>query len=721
MLKIKKKYLFIIVLLILVFTYFFGKSFFSSSSEKDVSFSLEKVQTWSIQNTISVVWTAELVNEQALKFTQQWKVTMVNFKDWDKIKKWNIIAELDKKDVYNSIEQAELDLENSKINLKQLYEPVDESKILESENSIKNNEKTLKISKEELKNTNNSNLFSLNQMEQNINNLKKELENLKNTQNNSLEDLQKNINSSKESLELAKKELETVKKEQWDSLSKTSISKNSTIQKIEDSFSSDLSEAEKIIEQLDYILGVSDKNEDKNDSYEDNLWAKKSYIKSSAMSYLTEVIADFAKLEKEINLYDNLWDKDKIKNILTLEVSLFKSLEKTADLTYDTLDYSIANSYLTESLIETKKSSVSSYRSSSQNKVISLNSTISSLETLTNTDLVSEVNSNSLSWKELSIKNSENNLEKLVKSFNEIKASYELVLKKKQDELDNGNKNYENTKKSYSLNIESLKQKIEASTKNIEVAKISLKELKEWPTEENIRKANNAIKQAEIKLENAKEWLDKYELEAPFDGIVRKIDYKIWDNLVSDSDKYVYLENPNLVEISSMLDQIDIWNVKIGTKALIKFDAFSKEEVSAVITSIDTTPVQSSWVVSYEVKFVISDKKFNKKILSWMTANIDIITASSENTLLLKSSAITSRDWKNYVTIQKNNWTKSKAEVVIWIESNGKTEIKSWLKEWETVLIRNISSSWSWATTKTKSLFSPPSWGSRNSSWPRDF
>ena len=137
-------------------------------------------------------------------------------------------------------------------------------------------------------------------------------------------------------------------------------------------------------------------------------------------------------------------------------------------------------------------------------------------------------------------------------------------------------------------------QNIESSNKSLEVNKQNLKEILEWPTQENITKAKNSILQAELKVQNAIEWLKDYQLESPFDGVVRKIDYKVWDKLLSDSDKYVYIENPNLVQIPVSLDQVDIVKVNVGTKAKITFDAYPTISIDGVINSIDYTPVKTS-------------------------------------------------------------------------------------------------------------------------------
>jgi multidrug resistance efflux pump len=64
--------------------------------------------------------------------------------------------------------------------------------------------------------------------------------------------------------------------------------------------------------------------------------------------------------------------------------------------------------------------------------------------------------------------------------------------------------------------------------------------------------------------------------------------------LTTDSDKYVYIENPNLLQITVNLDQVDIAKVSIGTKAIVTFDAYTTSPANAVITSIDTAPITTS-------------------------------------------------------------------------------------------------------------------------------
>jgi hypothetical protein len=121
------------------------------------------------------------------------------------------------------------------LKLDQLYE-VDDIKILNAEKGIESNKNDLL-------------------------NSKKELEQLIIDNSNSLSDIKKAIeiseteyNNAIKNLELDKKDLELFKLNQTDSLFTTNTSLKTTIQSIEDNNTSNILDAEKTLEQLDYIF-----------------------------------------------------------------------------------------------------------------------------------------------------------------------------------------------------------------------------------------------------------------------------------------------------------------------------------------------------------------------------------------------------------------------------------------------------------------------------------
>ncbi|MDD3302380.1 MAG: efflux RND transporter periplasmic adaptor subunit [Candidatus Gracilibacteria bacterium] len=689
MFKFNTKYFLIGLIFILAINY---KTFyqFSSTTSTSSSGSTLIVETGSIENTIEVSGDSELVDEQSLKFTKEGTITKVTFKAGDTVKKGDIIAELDNTDVYDSIEQAQISLDNANISYKQLFDEPDKSQILQSKNAITSAENSLEIAK-------------------------KEYENLKTTQQNSLTQLEKNIETSKgdletskTNLELSKKQLETLKQTQQNSLSNTVSNKSTTVINIENTLKTNLSEIENIIEQSDYIMGVSNDNKDKNNSYENYLGAKDLAVKSKATASLLSSISLYEDLKSTVSKYNYDGNISSIKTLLTKYLNVYNDLADTTDLIYKTLDNSVeSDGALSDSDIQTKKSIMSSYRTTAQNKSTTINSSLNTLDTLSDTDLISQSNSNTIEQTQVSI------------------TASELSIKKQEISIENSEKDLETTKENYRIALETKQKDIDSKERSLELANISYDELMDGPTSDEIQKSKNSIKQAELNLESAYKKLDDYKLEAPFDGVVRKIDYMLGDNITTDTDKYVYIENPDLLVITVMLDQIDITKVKLGQEAKVVFDAYSTTTVKAEISSIDTQPVETSGVVSYEVKLVLNDDTFDKKILSGMGADIEIIVESKKDILVLKTSAITEKDGKSYVNVLKNG-KQVETEIVTGINGDGVTEIASGLEAGDQVVTADYVSSSSNDTTTSTSLFGPSSKkssssSSSNSSSNRDF
>jgi len=155
-----------------------------------------------------------------------------------------------------------------------------------------------------------------------------------------------------------------------------------------------------------------------------------------------------------------------------------------------------------------------------------------------------------------------------------------------------------------------------------------------------INQQRNTVAQKQVALQKAKRALEKYELRAPFDGIVRRIDFQVGDNLLADANetKYVVLENPDYFIVTVQLDQVDVVHVKEGQKASIVFDALPEETFEGVIDFIDTTPIQSSGVVSYEVEIALQPT--GHTILSGMTAKVEIEIDARENVVAVPNLAL---------------------------------------------------------------------------------
>lgn len=87
---LKKMSIFYFIIWIWAGSFWYYYVFIKQSSEVQTlasSSTSEIVASWSLSQSITVVWNAELTDEQQLKFNKTGKVTAVYIKEWDSVKK----------------------------------------------------------------------------------------------------------------------------------------------------------------------------------------------------------------------------------------------------------------------------------------------------------------------------------------------------------------------------------------------------------------------------------------------------------------------------------------------------------------------------------------------------------------------------------------------------------------------------------------------------------
>jgi hypothetical protein len=77
---------------------------------------------------------------------------------------------------------------------------------------------------------------------------------------------------------------------------------------------------------------------------------------------------------------------------------------------------------------------------------------------------------------------------------------------------------------------------------------------------------------------------------------------------------YIYVENPNLIEITLDVEQTDILKLSLNDAVSITLDVFSQDVFSGVISEISTVPVTNNGVSTYTVKAMF-EKPIGKNIL----------------------------------------------------------------------------------------------------------
>lgn len=559
MIKILKKiFWFILTIIIAGILFCLLILLFNKNRDKsDMQINTYTVTKWDIEKTIEIYGNAELKKEDTLWFAMPWDVAEIYVNEWDYVTKWQILASLDTENLDNDIRQAELSLDNAKINYQDLYNWGTDTQILQAETTLEQSRSALRLAEQQLD----------------------ELE-----RNSDIDTVWNNNDTVLKSTALSIKDYIT----QW----------------------------EKAVIALDKIFGVTSKYESENDTYENYISSKNNSYKRKTENMILQSYHLLDTLENNYNHLDNslnIDDKNRITNTLKSAEDFFEQLYDTCETAYQALENSETNEILTPAMIWNFESTVSSYSTLAKSSLANI---VSSTNTIKN---LSSSNSNDLS-------------------------------------------------------IQAKKNEIENLRNTIRLQEQSLQDIRNWGTDSQKSIAANGVEQWEITVNKAKKWLESYQITAPFDWKIRKIDFELWDKISATSTKFIYIENPDLIEISVLLDQIDIVQVELDMPAEVEFDAYPWVIFQGTISDIDTKANISAWVVSYTVKINID--RWDYKILGWMTANVKIILDRKVDIIQVPTTYIQHIWEKNYVA----NSSGDLVEVEIWIWNDNMVEILSWLK-----------------------------------------
>lgn len=168
------------------------------------------VKKGTIEDSIKTTGTANLVNEQKIRFNQLGKVTAIKFKQGDSVKQGDIIAMLDNSDALNSIKQAEINLSNARISLAQDMKPAEQKDILQSQNAINKSKSDIASAEQSYSNLQMEKMNKLQDAKNTISSKLAAVEVSKVDVLNKESSYQRDLDSKKSQLELAKSQLNTL-------------------------------------------------------------------------------------------------------------------------------------------------------------------------------------------------------------------------------------------------------------------------------------------------------------------------------------------------------------------------------------------------------------------------------------------------------------------------------------------------------------------------------
>jgi len=219
----------------------------------------------------------------------------------------------------------------------------------------------------------------------------------------------------------------------------------------------------------------------------------------------------------------------------------------------------------------------------------------------------------------------------------------------------------------------------------------------------DLRSYQESLLQSRAALDQAEDLLSKTRITSPIDGVVIQVDIKEGETVIAGTMNIpgatmMVIADPSETLTEVQVDEADIAQVREGQQADIFTAAYPDSPLSGTIQSIATTarqtPGQAS--LSFLVKILL-DEQDTMVIRPGMSVRADIYTESSEETLAVPVQAVlydedTDEDDKGkekeeqtYVFVMEDGEAVRK-DIEIGISSDSDQEIKSGLKEGETII-----------------------------------
>lgn len=609
-----KKYL-----IILVFITFLFSCSKENSNKKNIQnentkipFYIETKEFSWFSNEILFKKSAKLVSTSQIDVSSQasWKISKINFKVWDKVFAWQnlVILEDNISNYYTSIERAQNALERAKINY--------DSTLLALDKSISD----ASLNYEKLKKSHE--LLILDSQEK-------------------LQKLKKDFGDADITLEDSKAKLD-YKKAKLD-YENSLISDQNQIK----SFIENTKTTHKnlsltyfdLINYLDEIFWVTDKNRYRNDNYEIYLWAKNSSYKTEAENKLRILISKYDDFKNKDLSQIN--EENLIENIEYIE-KYYLDLKDIVDISKEVLINSVESTSLPKATIDSYFSKISTYWSSissSYTSFISLKTSIISF-------LDSYKNSQKSREEQLSI---------LEKQLNINSQTLQSSLNRTKIEIENSILNSQNL-------LKTAKNNLDNAIKNKEIT---------------LRSLQNTIKEAEITLSESRKNAWKLIIKSPISWIISKKLIDVWQEVTPGIKLFsIVWDNSTKVEIYLSKDEkqlVSVWDkVKIN---------YFNNELSGKIESIST-------IASSDFTYLTTINLLDKVEIIWDFVEVEFLS-KAENVLLPIS--ILKIIWNNkaLVNLFKDGKIVS-LEIEIWQIYGNEVEVLGWLEFEDEIILTDL-------------------------------
>ena len=615
---------------------------------------------------LKVSWKVASSKETMISPLTNWTIKTINYKVWDNVKAWDILATIDTQSnlanitlnnasnnysntlwIYdNTIESLKSDIETSKLQ----YENAKSTK----ENTYKTTEKQLALAQAQLD--------SVLKQKQNTSStvdttLKLSQDTVDNAQLN-LDNFEKNASESLKSLDTKKKTI--VDKKAWvvDTL-------RSTIDTAFVTINSSLTD-------IDKILWVTELNKKYNDNYEIYLSAKNQDLKNKAEAKFATSNDDFNKLRSTYS--KDLSDEEIVKyyqKLLTISDEMIDLYDKMTDV----LDNSVTSDTFTETTLSWIRATIKT----SQNYVLTLKSNLVSLNnSLTDID-------NSLVDIDNTISSTKTNLDTQRATLNQALNISKATLSNTKSTTTTNIDSINSTESTTRIQLESTIENINSSRTSVDNAlKIAEQQYNSAKLKYNssILSTKSQLDSAKWSKDSASQQVNNAQIRAPFDGIITSKSVEIWTAVSSQTQAFWIANNLDKI-VKLELSSDNIKYMTVWKDVLVE----KNWKTSTWIISMVSSSAESSTKM-YKVEVMFSNQDFSKELVLWDYVDVFIKKEHNENKYLIVpfSSLIAWTNWNYSVYVVWSGSLVEEKNVKIWDSNSHEVIIVDWLSEKDKVI-----------------------------------
>ena len=206
-------------------------------------------------------------------------------------------------------------------------------------------------------------------------------------------------------------------------------------------------------------------------------------------------------------------------------------------------------------------------------------------------------------------------------------------------------------------------------------------------TPQEIEAQRAKVEQARANVLDYESQLAKGVLRSPINGAVTKQNAEIGE-IAAANASIISIISRGQFQVETNVPEADIAKIKVGDSANVTLDAYGSDVVFKTrVIKIEPAETVIEGVSTYKTTLEFEGE--DERILSGMTANIDIISAKKDDVLVLPYRAISAKDSVKFVSVLSSDGkTLIEKEVKTGIRgSDGNIEIISGLNEGEKVVI----------------------------------